>query len=152
MNEELKKIKFLKQYDSLFFVSKAIDYFFERINFIEKKIKNNYEKYENDDIDLINSLYNDDYFNSEIDNITAIFSEISNNVYFYDKLNKNLNLLNIENKISVNLSYNFYSKIIYSYQKIQHNYLVFNHSNGYFILNIEASIEKMHLNKELLNF
>lgn len=152
MNEELKKIKFLKQYDSLFFVSKAIDYFFERINFIENKIKDNDEKYENDDIDLIDSLYNDDHFNSEVDNITAIFSEISNNLDFYNNLNNKLKLLNIDDKITVNLSYNFYSKIIYSYQKIQHNYLVFNHTNGYFILNIEASIEKMNLNKQLLNF
>ncbi len=148
MNEELKNIKFLKEYDALFFVSKSIDCFFQRINFIKDKNR----KYENNDIYLIDSLYNDDYFNSEVDNIIAIFSEISNNLELYNNLNKKLKLLNIEDNITVNLSYNFYSKIIYSYQKIQHNYLVFNHTNGYFILNIEASIEKMNLNKQLLNF
>jgi len=147
MNEELKNIKFLKEYDALFFVSKSIDCFFQRINFVKNNILETQKHTYSIDI-----LYNDDYFNSELDNITAIFSEISNNIDFYDTLNNKLKLLNIENHITVNLQYNFYDKTIYTYHKITHDYLVFNHSHSYFVLNIEASIEKMNLNKELLNF
>lgn len=147
MDQELKNIKFLKEYDALFFVSKSIDCFFQRINFVKNNI-NEKQKY-NYSIDI---LYNDDYFNSEVDNITAIFSEISNNIDFYNNLNNKLKLLNIEQHLAVNLQYNFYDKTIYTYHKIKHDYLVFHHTHSYFVLNIEASIEKMNLNKELLNF
>ncbi len=147
MIEELKKIQFLKNYDSLFFVINPIEHFNIRLNLIKNKIKNNF-----DDIDLIDSLYNDDYFNSEVENISYIYNEICTNSDFYNKLNTDLKELNIHKNISINLRFNFNSKQIYGYQQIKHDYLVFEYMNGFYILNINASFEKINFKKQLLNF
>lgn len=158
MKDELIKINFLKKYKSLFFVTYAIDNFFYRINYIKKRLeeqKYNFKKEEQDsdfENDFIEILDNDDSFNIEVENINYIFFEISNNLEFYELLNKQLYILNISDNISINFSFNYQLKIIYNYQDIKSDYLVFDYINSIFILNINASIEKIKFNKELVNF
>lgn len=158
MKDELIKINFLKKYKSLFFVTYVIDNFFYRINYIKKRLeeqKYNFKKEEQDsdfENDFIAILDNDDSFNIEVENINYIFFEISNNLEFYELLNKQLYILNISDNISINFSFNYQLKIIYNYQDIKSDYLVFDYINSIFILNINASIEKIKFNKELVNF